>query len=88
MGRVLVGSALLAVVVATGVAATEKSAPAYGDGYRYGREGAPAHHLSEDSSPDEAEAECGEHANSDGTEVSDEWFRGCADGARGLPEAE
>ncbi|MGC5343214.1 hypothetical protein ACPXCE_16830 [Streptomyces sp. DT24] len=62
----------------------------YADGYRYGS-GTPRIHLSggDAVSRAAAEAECGEHAETDGApldELSDAWWDGCTDGARGLPK--
>lgn len=88
MGRVLLGTALLALAIGASVVAFRIPDATYSDGYRYGKESVPAEHLSVGSGTDGAEAECGEHADSDGIAVSDEWFRGCADGALGLPAAE
>jgi hypothetical protein len=70
------------------------SSPAdqYREGYRFGQQ-APAAHVGVPAAPGDtagADAECGEHAETDGIEPFPppaEWMAGCVDGALGRAPA-
>ncbi|WP_328397748.1 hypothetical protein OHS70_15330 [Streptomyces sp. NBC_00390] len=88
--RDLVAAASLVLLLA-GCSAAPSPAEQYEDGYRYGRDEIPDGHVGTPSSQDDlagADAECGEHAETDGVEPfppTADWMNGCQDGARGLP---
>jgi hypothetical protein len=88
VGRVLLKTTLVALAIAACVYGCQLSQPSYSDGYRYGREGGPAGHVSEYATDEEARSECGQHAGNEGLAITTEWFRGCTDGVRHLPPAE
>ncbi|MFF3321249.1 hypothetical protein [Streptomyces sp. NPDC002889] len=91
--RGLVTPASLGLLLA-GCSDTPSPAERYREGYRYGRDEIPDGHVDDATSPADtageagADAECGEHAETDGIEPfppSEAWTAGCRDGARGLP---
>ncbi|MGV9345690.1 hypothetical protein ACWDSD_12915 [Streptomyces spiralis] len=61
----------------------------YEKGYHFGR-GLPATHLGNPVNASStydgaASSECGEHAETDGVKITEDWMAGCVDGALGRP---